>query len=740
MDQILATAWKMAKLDAEPLALFALGKLGASELNLSSDVDIVVVKEDGYEVPLSLLQNFQKIVCENSAFGFCTRIDMDLRPGGRLGPLVSSVSQFIDYYGNHGETWERLAFTRFRPVVGSKKIIDEISLFIQKYTYRRHLDYTLLDDLKVLRGQIHQHYLQTSESVFNLKLGIGGIRDIELFVHALLIIHGGRRPSLRTNITHQAIQNLSAEQLLPSDEAKFLIEAYWRLRYLENRLQIIEDQQTHSLDQRLHPHFFNECNSQEFTDLTSKVSHIVGTLMGPPRSKLSPLPSTELQQEEWLYSLGFNEHSVREVWPKLRSATVLSRRTEQDERERQLFLANFVIALNRTSIDKDLGLSILTDFVKATRAKATFFTLLNNNPAIIENLSWLFSASPYLGTLLTSRPELVDGFILHSQLSPDPDTDVLLQQLADRRLLNEIHTASNFLANRNILMLLESLSEVADSVCRDLLGHASSHLPSGSINLLCLGKWGGRELGLRSDLDFLFLNTSSEQEATAKVAKRFTTLITAKNQGGSLYSIDLRLRPTGSAGPLLVSFDRVESYLMGEAAAWERQAYLRARLLTGSLPDTFFNFVEKGLSTDEISQLKSIRLQLHAKAKSSLDVKYSPGGLIDIEFSAQTALLKNQLKPSGSSTLTHIQTLAEHLPEWKSAQADLIQYYLWIRSLEQNFQLLSASPGSDPSRDPETVRRLSRLYSTSEDSIQLEIRRNLGLCRDILKSLDPILS
>ena len=738
IERQLNEAWRLCGLDKFPIVLAALGKLGAQELNLSSDVDLVFIKADQREVPSIAIQNFQKILTEKTDFGFCTRIDLDLRPGGRLGPILPSVSQIIDYYGNHGETWERLAFTRFRPICGPREIFFELSRFNAKFSYRRHLDYTLFDDLRLLRQRIHEPYQVVTKDRFNLKLGVGGIRDIELFIHALLIIHGGKRPNLRTPHTQRAIENLKSEGLLPPAEADFLSQTYWHYRNIENFVQIIEDQQTHTLDKAQHADLLGCLYPNDLDVVTQTVDRMVSSLMGDVPSHSQSLPSSSEEQEIWLRKLQYNDHSIREVWPQLRNATALSRSTERDELQRQIFLKNFVLSLSETSLDRDLGLSILNDFVRATRAKATFFTLLNNHPTLIQNLSWLFSASPYLGTLLTSRPELIDGFILHTQLPPNPDLDVLLQQLSDRRLLNEILSSSSFLTNRNVLLLLDSLSDVADSVCVDLIDHLRAKSPDNSLSILTLGKWGGRELGLRSDLDFIFLNSGAQTDLELKTAKRFISLMTAKNRGGSLYAVDLRLRPSGSAGPIMVNLLQLQDYLNQEAEAWERQAYLRARPLKGALPSEFFGFVRKGLSSTECDKLKDIRKQLHQTSASSLDIKFAPGGLLDIEFSAQTALLAHRLEPTGSSTLSHINTLADYDAKWKAAATEISEIYLWLRALEQAYQLLSLTPGSVINRDQESLRRLSRLYSVSEQELIELAQTKLGQCRGILNSLDPV--
>ncbi len=166
----------------QKVALFALGKLGCLELNLSSDVDVLLVAENEAAVSLPRLRKFQKLLTERTFSGFVFRVDFDLRPGGKQGPLIPTLDQFKDYYGNYGETWERLAFVRLRPLCGDDFIKKEVMAFARKFSFRRHLDFTLLEDLKNLRTKIQGHYwARTQHHVVDLKLGVGGIRDVELF-------------------------------------------------------------------------------------------------------------------------------------------------------------------------------------------------------------------------------------------------------------------------------------------------------------------------------------------------------------------------------------------------------------------------------------------------------------------------------------------------------------------------------------------------------------------------------
>ena len=204
-DAIVREAWIVA---GAPCAVFALGKLGARELNLSSDIDLIYARDDGGDPPLRELREFQRLLGEQTEFGFCFRVDVTIRPGGAAAPLAPTLSQFENHYGYHGEMWERLALIRLRAIAGPAGLVSQIEEFARKFSYRRHLDYTVLDDLNALRSRIRAERPDRGLNEFHLKLGRGGIRELELFTHALQAMRGGRDPTLRTGSTSEALAAL----------------------------------------------------------------------------------------------------------------------------------------------------------------------------------------------------------------------------------------------------------------------------------------------------------------------------------------------------------------------------------------------------------------------------------------------------------------------------------------------------------------------------------------------------
>jgi glutamate-ammonia-ligase adenylyltransferase len=732
-EELIRRAWRESGCEEKGYVLLALGKLGSRELNLSSDVDLILVRADDVELDVRAVRSFQTLLNDYTEFGFALRVDLTLRPGGKSSTVVPSFSEFEFHYGYHGEPWERLAYVRMRALAGEPSLVKSIEAFARKFSYRKHLDFTLLDELKNLRAKIRHEKFESRPGAFHLKLGPGGIRELELFVHALQIIHGGRHSSLQTSSTTEALERIQALGLLPADECTDLLNGYWYLRTLENRLHAFEDQQTYLVDLNgTHP-ALPEDFSTKLKAVTVRVCEIADSLFGTEAAE----PALPDDQIAWLAQNGFSERSRNETWPELLAATAQSRRSERDEEARLTFLKGFVSTLAESGVDLDLGLSLLLDFVKATRAKASFFTLLNRETRFRDDLARLFSISPYLGSLLASRPELVDEFIFRKQADPSPDLEVLLDELAERRLLVELIASNSFLADRDLLRLSENLTRNADRIVIDLLSRLRREHSAPDVTLVAMGKWGGGELGFRSDLDFIFISPAEPTAAEQKLARRFLARMTEPHRGGSIYAVDMRLRPSGNAGPILIARDELRNYLETQAAAWERQAYLRARPLE---KDLGFSPAEvgarRGLSDDDRIELAAIRAKLFNVAKpGELDLKLTDGGLADVEFTAQIALLERKDFSIDPSTSGMIKTLEKSDRSWASIGPELRARYRSLRSLEQLFQLTTSQSGSKLRPKSDEFRRLALVMKRDPPDLESQIIAEMRTIADLLKSV-----
>jgi glutamate-ammonia-ligase adenylyltransferase len=712
------------------LALFAYGKLGSQELNLSSDIDLVFVSDATAEVDATFLRKFQNLIQEFTDIGFCFRNDFDLRPGGRMGPLIPTDDQFQDYYGNYGETWERLAFVRLRPIWGDGNLIQNILKFTGKFTFRRHLDYTMLSDLQSLRQRIHAQYAHRSlEDQIDLKLGVGGIRDLELFVHALQVVHGGRDPDLRQRSTLAALRTLQQKNILPEDEVEFLQRHYWTLRRWENLVQAEGDQQTHLLrkDFRLNPPFAG------LKEQMQRCDQLVSGLLGKIDLNVRTLPEKEDEQLQWLKELKFDESLIAQVWPEILSTTVLSRQRERDENYRLRFLYLFLLEIVKYPQSQNRSLAMLRDFLKATRAKATFYSLFLNRENLIEQLARLFATSPYLASLICSRPELIDSYVYRnqSQLSLE-DPQAFLDGLSERKLLSELINGSEFISTLDLGDLMTRMTDTADHIAQDLLSLIKKETQV-DLHVLALGKWGGQEMGLRSDLDFIFITTEEPTEKHLKAARKFFHRLTeSHHRGGSMYSIDMRLKPSGKGGLVVTSFSQLLDYLRLQGAAWERQAYLRSRFIAPGLDEREIQMtcLQRGLTEQDLNELNDIRKGLLKNAKSSdqtIDLKYGEGGLVDLELATQAAMLIEQ-KILSQQTTSQMKELG-----WK----DLIPHYEFMRLVEQIHQTVIVSSSSVLDFKSDSFESVAWLLHQSPIDLERRLRSALNDSQHLLKRLDP---
>lgn len=740
-DSLIGLSFQWAGLDQESVAVFALGKLGSNELNLSSDVDLVVISQNPpHKELLDKIKTFTKVLNENTEEGFVLRVDYNLRPGGRFGPLISSVNQFADYYWSQGETWEKLAFVRLRGVCGSKDVLEQVLEIGHKFSFRKFLDYTLFEDLKHLRSRIQSEY-KANKKQLDLKMGVGGIRDIELFLHALVVIHAGKIKGLHAQETSKIVEHLKAHKILDVNQLNFLIETYWMLRDLENKVQLLNDQQTHKWSEELSYPKLTESEYDKLLNDFQHVDQIVTDLLGQAEVDQELLPKSETEQKKWLSELGFNQTSIEKVWPELMQYTALSKRQQKDEATRRNFLYLFVKELVNKNQDKDLGLHLLFDFVRSTRAKASFFSLLVREKPLISNLARLFSTSPYLGGLIASRPELLDAYLFRVEEAYSSDTAQMLDEMAERRLITELIASSEFLGQLNVNELTKSLSLCADNICTHLLEHLKQeHAPDSTIDILTLGKWGGKELGLRSDLDFVFVVDHSPDEHDYKVAKRFISRLNDQHRGGKIYSVDLRLRPSGNAGPMILNKSQLDQFLKNEAPIWLKQSYLRARFLSEKpCEDIYKACVEKPLSSEDEKELLKIRHKLRVPLKQNkIDIKHTQGGLIDIEFYIQVSFLKLQVIPNSSNTLMQLQQLKDIDESWSKVYQQISKNYLKLRQLEQLYQLVSLKSGSVLELQSESFKRMVKLLKSDSQRLELEVLNCLKMTYESLAKVDPL--
>ncbi len=702
--------------------VFAFGKLGSRELNLSSDVDLIWVSENAEDSSLNIpLRSFQSDLHTVSEWGFAHRIDFDLRPGGRMGSIISSFEQWWDYFSNFIEAWERLAFIRFRPVWGEADLIKKIESRTTALTFRKYLDFSLIDEFKALRQQIHsQNWMRSENQVIDLKLGIGGIRDLELFIHTLQVIYGGKEPAVRVKSTTKAMHELQSLGALSAKDNEFLESHYWRLRHFENLTQARQDEQTHLIPKDFPEELLSEKNRQELIENMKICDNLVSTLFGQLKKNERSLPETLPEQKAWVAGLGVSHGVIDKYWDDIFSQEIFSRQKSRDDQAKKSFVYRIVSRGHELGSNLEILIPRLRDFIRKSRAKATLFHLLLRNPEQLDRVIHLLVSSSYLSHILINRPEILDIVLLERQPMHDPGRswEEQVQVWKDRKFFSEILNGLNFLKDPQLEPLLSSLSATADSIAQEILQQIKLEIPS-QVEILALGKWGGQEIGLSSDLDFIFVTPADPVDADFQVARRFMNRLA---QGDPIYAIDLRLKPFGSSGTMMTSLPELERFIKTEAPAWQRQCYLKARWLNPRLDSkNIFNWVStRGLEKQDLKELRGIQTELHKKAKTSI-IKFSPGGLLDLELFVQSMLLENHVVPLSSKISDHFLHFAKTWP------AKIHENYLRLRQLEQ-LQRLNTDQLFE---DSEVSRRIK------SDVFQLEISKILSENGNYLMQLDP---
>lgn len=704
----------------QQLIVLGMGKLGGEELNVSSDVDLIFVyPEDGDSLnagpdqrSLSNQEFFTRLgkkliaaLSEMTEDGFSFRVDMALRPNGNSGPLVASLNMVETYLIRQGREWERYAWTKARAVTGAPEDIAALEAIRQPFIFRRYLDYGSIDALRSMHAQIRAE-VQRQETRHpdrseNVKLGRGGIREIEFLSQVFQLIRGGRDSSLRDRSTRRTLRTLAAKNLLNPEVVEQLLEAYTFLRNLEHRLQYLEDAQTHHLPSSEQDRLA-VANMMGFADTTSLLraleqrrTFVAGQFDAMFNDKdtgsdnnsagdrerlaysLAENDSNEAIQET-LKHLGFQDvattaQRLQAVWrsPRLQALP-------EQSRQRLLALINAALPIVAKIDNGQLPtFTRMLDFLEAIARRAAYLALLSEYPHALKRLIRMMHASGWAAQYLTQHPMLLDELLDDGRLKAKPDWHAFAldcqRQLdtangdTERQMdmLREMHHAQIFRLLAQDLEDALSIESLADNLSAlvDILVTATlqavwqtisnRHREMPLFAVIAYGKLGGKELGYVSDLDVVFLYDDDDEEAPAlyaKLAQRFITWMTSHTSAGTLFDIDIALRPDGASGLLVSHIATFEKYQRTSAWLWEHQALTRARFCAGdSAIGARFEALrevvllqrrdEKKLR-EEICAMRKRMHDAHPNHSVEFDVKHDAGGMIDIEFAVQFIVLR----------------------------------------------------------------------------------------------------
>ncbi|WP_404405343.1 bifunctional [glutamine synthetase] adenylyltransferase/[glutamine synthetase]-adenylyl-L-tyrosine phosphorylase [Pelagibacterium halotolerans] len=696
------------------LAIFALGKHGGQELNYSSDIDIVAFYDpqspalpadaDHNKIYVRMIRHLVSMMQDRTADGYVFRTDVRLRPDPGSTPVAISVDAAMSYYESRGQNWERAAWIKARPCAGDKKVGERFLKELAPFIWRKHLDFATIADIQAMKRQINIHRKVGGERVLghNVKLGRGGIREIEFFVQTQQLIAGGRDPELRARPTVEALAALVDGGWINAETAKDLEETYWFLRAVENRLQMLRDEQTHTMPETeegvaeialLMGYGTREAFEDAYRAALGRVVNYYSELFTEGASlagEMGNLVFTGSDDDpgtlETLQELGFSDPAavsatIRKWHYGGYSATRASKAREH--------LTEFMPTLLKTIAatgNADAAFARFDDFLKRLPAGVQMFALLHNHEVLAQLLIDFMASAPRLAEAVIHRAHVMDGLIDPSFAGDIAESESLVASvdafLADARSYEDLIDRARIIgqeqkfliaaglvggalsaeqAGRQFTALAETLMGRLFNAVRRTFAERHGVIEGARVGLLAFGKMASREMTATSDLDFILLydvpegTKGSDGEKPLDPASYFTRLtqrllaaITSPTAEGVLYDADMRLRPSGNAGPLATNLKRFKSYQREEAWTWEHLALTRARMTIADagLAETVDEEIAAIMTLDRdpektVTDVRNMRALMARERppRHPFDLKLHDGGLVDLEFIAQTAQL-----------------------------------------------------------------------------------------------------
>jgi glutamate-ammonia-ligase adenylyltransferase len=696
------------------LIVLGMGKLGGGELNYSSDIDLILLYDPARAAPLErdvlhgffnrLARELVRILDERTGDGYVFRTDLRLRPDPRSTPLVMSVGAALSYYESVGQNWERAALIKARPVAGDRIAGERFLAELQPYIWRRHLDFAAIADIHSIKRQIQAHRGGGRIAVLghDIKIGRGGIREIEFFAQTQQLIWGGRQRDLRVGATCAALTRLAAAGRIGESDRDALIAHYRFLRRVEHRLQMIDDQQTHRLPSdpegiaRLAV-FLGYPSGEAFTgELLRRLGAVERCYAelfeeAPSLAGSGNLVFTGADDDpgtlETLARMGFAKPAA--VAAMVRDWHHGRMRATRSQRAREI-LTDLVPALLRIfggTAAPDAALRRFDEFLSRLPAGVQLFSLFHANPGLLRLVADIMAEAPLLAENLARRPALLDAVLSEAFFAPLPARGALDADLAEllagaRDFEDRLNLLQRWANERRfqlgVQLLHRSLdpassggayADIAETVLNALLpavaadfARAHGNIPGGEVAVLAMGRLGSREMTPSSDLDLILIYDAPEGSETsdgarplaistyyARLCQRLIGAITALTGEGRLYEVDMRLRPSGASGPIATSLARFARYQRESAWTWEHLALTRARVVAGDA--ALGRRVEAAVATIlrlerdpgalvvDVAEMRR-RIAHEHPHPPPLDLRNRRGGLVDLEFITQYLMLR----------------------------------------------------------------------------------------------------
>jgi glutamate-ammonia-ligase adenylyltransferase len=682
--------------EVQELIVIGMGKLGGRELNVSSDIDLIFVYPDDGDTdgehPTSNFEFFTRLgrqviaaIADLTDDGQVFRVDMRLRPNGDSGPLVCSFDMLENYFFTQGREWERYAWIKARPLCGAR--LDELEAIRIPFVFRRYLDFGAIKAMRELHVQIRREVAK-KDMADNIKLGPGGIREIEFIAQVFQLIRGGRDRLLQVRPTLHVLNLLVERGQLSLDTTAELAAAYDFLRRLEHRLQYLDNAQTHRLPQSTEDQLavadmmgFGSYDALlvELDDHRQTVARHFEAVFADPndgRHALDNVWHDAGGQGDEFSRLGFSDaDAARDRLAAIRSGSRYQQLSEVSKGQFDALVPRLIEAAAATS-HPDATLSRGLDLLETISRRAVYLSLMLQYPQALTKVAQMVGSSVWAAGYLNRHPILLDELLAPSLLEPAPDWPAFRQQLqatlddvapdTERQmdLMREAHHAQVFrLLAQDLAGLLsverlsDHLSDLADQIVAEALRQAWLKLPSRHRDeprfaVIAYGKLGGKELGYASDLDLVFIFDDDDADAArvySRLGMRLNTWLSAQTAAGQLFETDLRLRPNGDSGLIVSSLHAFRQYQLESAWLWEHQALTRARFCAGDAEvGRSFEAIRNEILClprdpahlrSEVIAMRQRMFENHGGKSDLFDLKQDRGGLIDVEFVVQTLVL-----------------------------------------------------------------------------------------------------
>jgi Glutamine synthetase adenylyltransferase len=760
--------------DSPGFVVLAMGKLGGEELNFSSDIDLIYVysSDEGHAGSLTLHEYYCRLsqmvtraVAEITGDGFVFRVDLRLRPEGGSGAICNSLAAAESYYETFGRTWERQALLRARPAAGDLFLGARFLKTVEPFVFPRSSGPRTLDEVRSLRQQFVD---STRHPGWNVKLGQGGIRDVELVAQALQLLYAGKRPDLRERTTLPALHKLGLAGLLTAQEVRTLTVAYHLWRAVEHRIQLEQGAQTHELP-------VEPSGRERLARRLGLASHVaLDVLVAEQRQAVSAVAETLGEPEQ-----GPSAIVLRLLDPALPEPQLLADLQACGFSHAEAAAENLELVRGRlapiwleeaiASPNPDRALDRFRDL--SVRASSGLETMLREDRQLLTILAALFGTSERLSRHLLTHPATWPNLLSGpGDPRPDPvewqnrlparlagcDYEEALREMrrfqAEEILRIGFHDVAGNLPHEEVSAQLGRLAEacLAQAVTRvaaELEGRLGK--PDAELTILVLGSCGAREMRYGSDLELVFLYqhegvTASGidyQDWFGRLAKRLISALGALLEEGRLYNVDTRLRPSGSQGLLVTSYQAFEDYHHESAAPWERMALLRARpvfVLPGAgAPSDFGNRLESiayqtppnedALRADLLHLRQRIESERAGDPAESLHLRFAPGGLTDLEFLAAWGQLRQGERDPALRT-THPPTALQRMAERGEVAADVLDDYRFLQRAGLRLRLIRDQ--HDDRLQAEDRSPLARSLDLSEAQLSEELSERMGRVRE----------